>query len=220
MKNLVLITSIIDIPIDKPFNYTNIRSIYSREERFEDTKQTIASIKKYIPDSMIILIDCSKLRDYEEEYLKNNCSYVLNLWENKELHNDIFGISKSLGEGLMMIKALEYILKKDIIYDNLFKISGRYKINNNFNYDNFNNNNCIFLKYDVNNVSTVLYKITKKYTKELYEYLILNYNKMKECIQYEILINSFIEKKINNIIYVNKLGIEGKVSVSKDYYNS
>jgi len=220
MKNLVLITSIIDIPKDKPLSYSNKRSIYSREERFEDTKGTIESIKKYIPNNIIIIVECSKLRNYENEYFENNCDYIINLWENKELHDNIFGISKSLGEGLMMIKALEYIIKKDIIYDNLYKISGRYKINNNFNYDNFNNNNCIFLKQNENNVSTVLYKITKEYTKELYEYLILNYNKMVECIQYETLINSFIEKKINNIIYVNKLGIEGKVSVSNDYYNS
>lgn len=219
MKNLVLITSIIDIPIDKPFNYTNIRSIYSREERFEDTKQTIESIKKYIPDSMIILIDCSKLRDYEEEYLKNNCNYVLNLWENKELHNDIFGLSKSLGEGTLMIKAIEFIINNNIKYDNLFKISGRYKLNNNFIYEKFNNNNSIFLKCDENNVSTILYKITNNYTIELLNFLKLNNDNMKNCIQYETLINFFVNNKITNVIYINKLGVEGKIAVSKDYYN-
>lgn len=38
MINLFLITSVINI-CNKPFNYINIRSVYTCEERFEQTKK-------------------------------------------------------------------------------------------------------------------------------------------------------------------------------------
>jgi hypothetical protein len=38
--NLTLITSVIDTP-NKPWSYTNIRSIYTKQERFEQTKKQL-----------------------------------------------------------------------------------------------------------------------------------------------------------------------------------
>ena len=43
MSNLVLITSVINTP-KKPLSYSKIRSVFTREERFEQTKKTIESI--------------------------------------------------------------------------------------------------------------------------------------------------------------------------------
>lgn len=43
MNNLVLITSIIKIP-NLPLSYTNIRSVYSEQERYEQTNQDILYI--------------------------------------------------------------------------------------------------------------------------------------------------------------------------------
>ena len=39
MNNLVLITSIICTP-NTPLSYTNTRSVYTHDERFEQTKRT------------------------------------------------------------------------------------------------------------------------------------------------------------------------------------
>ena len=44
MKNFVLITSVINTP-QKPLSYCKTRSIYSREERFLQLKQTIKEKK-------------------------------------------------------------------------------------------------------------------------------------------------------------------------------
>ena len=45
MKNITLITSIIETP-NLPLSYTNIRSMFSKNERFEQTKKTITTIKE------------------------------------------------------------------------------------------------------------------------------------------------------------------------------
>ena len=62
MKNITLITSIIDTP-NLPLSYTNCRSVFTKQQRFEQTQNTIASIREKIPDNKIILIECSPLND-------------------------------------------------------------------------------------------------------------------------------------------------------------
>ena len=47
MKNIVLITSVIDTP-KKPLSYCETRSVFNRKERFEQTKQTIESVKQIL----------------------------------------------------------------------------------------------------------------------------------------------------------------------------
>ena len=56
MNNLVLITSIINTP-QNPLSYSNIRSVFTREERFNDTKETIKSIKEKIPYCKIMIVE-------------------------------------------------------------------------------------------------------------------------------------------------------------------
>ena len=143
MKNLVLITSVVNTP-NLPLSYSKIRSVFTREERFLQTKKTIESIKEKIPDYKIMIVECTDFTDEEKSYFKNECDYILNLWDKKELHSNIFGLSKSLGEGTMTIEALKYIQYKKIEYENLFKICGRYSLNNEFNYNIYNNNKLVF----------------------------------------------------------------------------
>ena len=108
MDSFVLITSVINTP-NTPLSYTNTRSVFSRQDRFEQTKKTIKSVREKLSNSKIIIVECSDFNEEERKYFKDNCDYILNLWNKKELHNYIFGQSKSLGEGTMTIEALKYI---------------------------------------------------------------------------------------------------------------
>lgn len=211
MTNLVLITSVVNTP-NKPLSYTTIRSLYTREERFEATKKTIESVKLLIPDCKIIIVECSDLRDYELDFFNNNCDYVLNLWDKKELHDNIFGLSKSLGEGTQTIMALTYINNNNIKYDNLFKITGRYYLNNNFKYDNFNNTKivCKMIEGNKDNIVTSLYKLPYTKVKDFHDFLINNIDKMKICVGYELLFGLFISK-YDNIQFYNTIGVSGRV---------
>ena len=74
MANIVLITSVINTP-NRPLSYTKIRSVFSRNERFEQTKETVYSIQKYLPDSKIIMVECSNLTEEENDFLTNIVSY-------------------------------------------------------------------------------------------------------------------------------------------------
>ena len=108
MNNLVLITSVICIE-NKPLSYTNVRSVYSHEERFNQTQKTIQTIREKIPNSKILIVECSNLNEDITRYLVKNSDYFLNLYNNEQIRNSTTGLSKALGEGTMTICAINYI---------------------------------------------------------------------------------------------------------------
>jgi hypothetical protein len=220
MINLVLITSIIKPP-NLPLSYISTRSIYSSKERFEQTKKTFETIKEKIPNSKIFLVECSELSEEENNYFTNNSDYFLNLYNNENVKKNIYSTSKSLCEGTMTTCALENILLNNIEFDKLIKISGRYWLSENFNYENFNNNN-IVIKYidgDRDNVFTALYQLPKESTIIFNNFLKNNFDKMFQCIGYEILFGVFIKNEENEKKIIDPIGLCGFVSVSTDFYN-
>lgn len=220
MNNLVLITSVI-CTTNMPLSYTNNRSVYSHEERFEQTKKTIKSIKEKIPNSKIFLVECSVLNIEQSDYLIQKCDFFLNLYTNELIRDCTTSVSKSLGEGVMTLFALKYIIDNNIVFDNLIKISGRYWLSNNFDYTNFNNND-ITIKYienDKNNVFTALYKLPKQSVINYKTFLEGRLNDMKNCIGYEILFGIFIKTETKVIKNIDPIGLEGYVSVAKEFYS-
>jgi hypothetical protein len=220
MNNLVLITSVICTP-DTPLSYISTRSVFTHEERFEQTKKTITSIREKIPNSKIFIVECSDLNKEQNDYIIRNTDYFLNLYDNTEIRKNIYSKSKSLCEGTMTYCALDYIINTNIYYDNLIKISARYWLSNNFNYNIFDNSN-ITVKYienNKNNVFTALFKLPKESVLNFKIFLGNSFNEMINCIGYEVLFAIFIETQTIEIITTNLIGIEGYVSVSKEFYS-
>ena len=218
MKNLVLITSVICTP-NLPLSYTNNRSTYSHNDRFEQTKKTFETVREKIPNAEIFLVECSEFTNEQNNYLKSNCKYYLNLIGT--IHkNNVYGKSKSLGEGTMTICALECILNNNIEYDNLIKISGRYWLSERFDYTKFKNNDIVvkYINDDINNGFTALYKLPKNEIKQYLAFLVDNIPNMHACIGYEMLFASYLKTK-HLVVNVNPIGLAGWVSVSNDYYD-
>ena len=221
MENLVLITSVINTP-NIPLSYSKIRSVFTRNERLEQTKKTIESIKKNIPNYKILLVECSDLNENEKIYFESNCDYILNLWDEKNLHNLIFEKSKALGEGTITIKALEYIYNNKLKFENLFKISGRYWLSDTFNFNNFNNSNLVFKKINnnIDNIFTGLYKIPYNMLEQLKVFLTLNIQNMINCCGYEVLFAQFLKLiEYKYVIILDNIGIQGYVTVCGSFYN-
>lgn len=219
-KNVIVLTSIINIP-DKPFSYTPIRSKYSRDERFEQTKYTIKTLKNKIPDSKIFLIECSDLNDEENEYIKENVDFFVNLYGNAELETLIFGISKSIGENTLLLNAIKYLEENNIKYENFYKISGRYWLTDNFNYENFNNDKISYAssKTNENDVYTSFYKLNIKHIATYVKFIIENMSLLEKCICAEIFFGIFLstvdDSEKNKIPFV---GVAGYIAVWDNYF--
>lgn len=218
--NLVLITSVINTTSSR-LSYTDTRSCYTNVERFNQTMQTIDSIKNRIINAKIILVECSNLNEKQNKYLSENCDYILNLYGNEDLKNIILHHeSKALGEGTQTIKALEYIIENKIVFKNLIKISGRYMLSEDFDIAKFNNDNIVVKKIndDNANILTAIYKLPCHEVPVFLDFLKANKNLMENKIGFEILFGIFIQNR-KNVVYHNPMGLKGYVSVDGSKYN-
>jgi hypothetical protein len=225
--NVVLITSKI-IVSRNIFSYIFKRSIYSIEERFKQTLDTIKSIRKYIPDACIILIDDSNFENgyiYINTELNNLCDIFINPLNDKDLHYYTnVNKYKSIAEGYQIMYFLDIFNNLNIKFKNFFKISGRYYINDTFNYNNYTDNNIIFSydkKLDFIYYYTSFYMIPySKFDLYVNAYKVLYNNKNNEDLignNIEYILPHLIELK--NIKVLNNLGITQRIAVKNEISN-
>ena len=147
MKNIVLLTSAL---------YTNY-GIYKPAERIQQTLDTAKSAKKYIPGSIIILVDNSKVDVQNDDSPEINelidlVDYYIDNSDDEDIkyfHNNIsnYDIGKNAMEAMGLMKALTHIsndedIKKVIAdADRIFKLSGRYQVTDKFDIIKFDNAN-------------------------------------------------------------------------------
>jgi len=114
---LFFITSLVE-PKNKYF------SVFNHTERYNQTIKTIESIKKYVPTALIVVVEAS----YTSKFTFGEV-LVFNIEKNEEIYGH-----KSIGESLIIEQFLnsEYYKNLNSI-DIVFKISGRYYLNDKFN---------------------------------------------------------------------------------------
>jgi hypothetical protein len=216
MKNIVVINSKLIVSQNK-FNYVNKRSIYTFEERLEQTINTIKSIKKYIQNPYIIIFDNSELDEKHILIIKNMVDKFINIYNN-DLCNYYTNecIYKAYGELSQLNLICEELKKINLNVNNVFKISGRYCINDTFKYFIYNNNNNIF-KLN-NNVINRKYYYTSFYKiKDVNEFINViqnTFNYIKSSNIYDnIDLEVFLPLKFNDIKLINNLGITENIGV-------
>jgi len=216
--NVILITSKIKTS-NNPLTYSDIRTIYTPTERFNQTIETIKSVKKYIPDYYIILFDNSIFYNEEKEILTNSVDLFVNITDNEKL-NDFTNNNpnKAYGEICQTYFSIPYISKINI--NNFFKISGRYVLNDEFIYSKFNNNSNIFKKNmiipELNYYYTCLYKIANNNINKYFDVITelfntINISNCYENISYEI----FFPKKII-FKQIDTLGLIERIAVRNE----
>lgn len=226
-KNLVLITSKI-CTSKESFSYIKHRSIYTNEERYEQTLKTINSIRKYIPESYIILFDNTDFsinnNYYMKETIESKVDMIINIIDDDKLNYYTNNCPyKFLAELHQTKKSLEIIKKININFFNFFKITGRYCINDNFNFNLFNVRKNFFkqnkiVRYSNNYYYTCFYKIDKNYLDKfikIIDKIITNENDFLKLKYYDLEI--ILPQELNYEFEVlDTLGITQNISVRKD----
>jgi len=220
MHNITLITSIIDTP-NLPLSYWHTRSCFSKNERFEQTKKTIDSIRSYIPNSIILLVECSNLTIDESQYFIDNVDIFINMYDlltENEINNTIYSSSKALGEATMTICGIKHLYTNNIHFDNLFKISGRYFFEPKFNYLQFIDNHNHFFKIEnnPNNCLTCFYKLNHKTSFEWLQFLQQNIqtSMMDGKLGYENIFAIFLNGNNSFVHMSSPIGISGFLSIT------
>lgn len=210
MKNLIIITSVINTT-SKGLSYTPTRSIYSSDERFEQTMKTIARCDM-VEDCEILFIETSKIGLLKEDKIKSLVNHYVNYSDNSEIQDIINGPIKGKAESTQLWNGVKEININD--YDNIIKISGRYWFSDEFDYMNYNNENNVFIEGpNKSALGTVMYKIHKTY-----------FDQYLKCLDYCRNSNGMLEKDFimffrGNYITYPKIGVEGNISVDGKLIN-
>lgn len=211
-KNIIIITSVLNCS-NKELSYYPKRTVFTLKERYKHSINSIESIKKYLKNTEILYCECSDLSEHIdiEKDMISKVDYYFNFNDNLNVKNAVDSKLKGLGEAHLLLEAIEKIINLKKKYKNIFKLSGRYFLNNSFNFDLFNNDKNIFTNWDNSNLSycTIFYKINMN---DIYffKYALLN---SLEDLNDEKSIEYCIYKNFNKNIYVvNKVNISGYLS--------
>jgi hypothetical protein len=136
MRNLIIITSVIS-PTASPLSYSPIRSIYTPEERCLQTIQTIYSAREKIDNLDVCLVECGQKSRFIE-IAENNVDLFYNMYPNDFILN---APNKGAGEATMLLHVLNNL--DTSVYDNVYKISGRYTLTKEFDIAQFNNSEIV-----------------------------------------------------------------------------
>lgn len=155
-KNICfLITSVIYFK-NNPLSYTKTRSVFSSQERVIQTINTVSSIRKILPLATIILVE-SGLREELPEGLDSLVDKYVYLGNQTLVRLACDSRFKGIGEIVSLIYSSKYIPDNA---DMIFKISGRYYLNDRFDIKRWTGQYFMARKYD-NDISTRLYALTK-----------------------------------------------------------
>ena len=123
-------------------------SLYSPEERLEQTLETIASVRKHIPNAVICLTDCGipGLTDEQIEILTKDVDHFIDFSLDDNvvwIHDNIQvqDIVKNLTEMSVVRSFFHYALQEGWFEgcDRIFKVSGRYTLTDKFNTKDYEN---------------------------------------------------------------------------------
>lgn len=191
----------------------------SVEMRLEQTKETISSIREYCSNADVMLVD-NGANDYEEEIISLVDQYYY-IGSIKKYKKASIHPNKGIGETFMMLYAMERIEKK---YDLIFKISGRYKLNENFCLKNWEVTAYNFLNYGID--GQIIEHMEGKYVRgshstRLYAFPGEKIRDMRKLLVRglfrERLLHESIETamprglKKENVRYLKTLGVEGLI---------
>jgi len=229
LPDLVLILSVIKTP-KLPLSYTWKRSSFSHEGRWKQTKVTFGSIKKHLPNAKVMMVECSDLDKDLLKVINENVDYFINKIDDIPHKDIIYDKWKAHGEATQTLTAFKYIKEHNLQFKNIFKISGRYYLTDDFKYDLYDNDLQVFKvvkgydpipdQHKLGSISTRLYKIPHSFIDQLGTFL-ENYRGAMQrrgtMSTYEkVFAQYLLESNYENIVLVkdpDKIGIEGKVSV-------
>lgn len=202
--NIVFIIPSVIYFSDNPLSYSPVRSVFSPEERAEQTIKTIESIRSKVPNSKSILIEMG-LHEILPFNLHSLADSYIYLGKRRVVREAADSTSKGHGEALGLLLANNSIRSFPAQY--YFKLSGRYYLDDNFNINQWLSRGDGFdaKKYNDDCISTRLYGFSNSFYNSWR-------NSMKQGIPYleagEAMEN-VMPKTISSIRHIDPVGVSG-----------
>lgn len=210
----------------------NQLSVYSDEERFSQTLETLDSIDKYCPNNAKYIFDSSPYSVDQNLYqmLANRGAYVLVTGNHSDVKNLSLSGQRSIAECISFLLFLDWFKKNEKKAKRIYKISGRYQLTSDFKNIETEKNSFIFCKALNSWMSQEQQKISnvdKLYRLRLWgmDYnLIFSFEKeleniLKDCERYAIDVEHAYYKNLKKyeIKELEKIGVCGNIAPTGEY---
>lgn len=213
----------------------NQLSVFNDEERFKQTIDTVKSIDKYCPNNVKYIFDSSP-NFPKQEYLNelhNMGVDIVYTGQDEHIKNFSNMGQRSLAECLSFISFLNWFKDHGAKGKRIYKISGRYQLNENFvvndeRYENafvFSNALDSWLNHDHQSHAGVnkLYRLRLWHMD--YNCLETFFNKLpkifEDCQKYGIDVEHSYYKNLHNekVVEVEKIGLCGHIAPTGEFVN-
>jgi hypothetical protein len=123
--------------INHALRVDNRLSVFNDDQRFEQTLQTINSINKYCPNNFKFIFDSSPNMVYDAhlDTLKSLGVSVFSFGDNETVRKFSLSGMRSLSETITFMTFLDLFKTLNIVGGRIYKLSGRYELNDNFDSD-------------------------------------------------------------------------------------
>lgn len=203
---IFLITSTIRYS-DRPLSYTQTRSVYSTDQRLEQTLQSIESVRTKVPGALVILLENSDISVSETSILQNAVDWFVSFAHDTRSVKFRDGPYKGAGELYMLMWIQEIV--QHIDYHLMFKLSGRYWLSDFFCLGNFRPDKFGFFMRD-NSHSTRLYCVPKLLEATYQNQLKKTFGAAQKGVTIESLIMHGVPKE--KIQLMDRLGVSGYIA--------
>lgn len=209
-------------------------NLFDSDVRFNQTVETIISIKDKV-DCDIFLVESSvkPLTETQLEIL-TSMGNVTVIEYSSDISKRVYSSVKKIGklqnsiESLAMLDFLQNYKETLIKYKRIFKLSGRYKLTNNFDMIKHNNkfivDKFVFVANKPEYLDTRLYSFDSSLvdyhidlTKKCLDYMTEIGNNTTNFVSMEECFKKFIEPEF--FIQTRVIGVEGNIAHSGDYIN-
>jgi len=195
------------------------QSQYTFLERFEQTLNTIHSIRQKVPGAFIILIDNSPtiLPSYCEVGLRS----AVDLFENLREYENVC-LPKSQGETRIIRYAFDMLKRIGLQEGRIFKISGRYKLSDTFNINDYDGakNQYVFLARQFQGGSWCFPTRLWSFDSTIFEHAYDFYRRNEESLRItgqDIEHAAFNNIDFTKLVEFMKIHVEGNIAPTKEW---
>lgn len=209
-------------------------NLFDSDVRFNQTIETITSIKDKVDcDIFVVESSVKPLTETQLEIL-TNMGNVTVIEYSSDISKKVYSSVKKIGKlqnSIESLAMLDFLQKhKEILvnYKRIFKLSGRYKLTNNFDMVKHNNmhvaNKFLFVAKKPEYLDTRLYSFDSslvdyhiELTKKSLRYMTEIGNNTQNFVSMEECFRKFIEPEF--FIQTRVIGVEGNIAHNGDYIN-
>jgi len=136
--NVVVVVSAIHVS-SAPLSYTPTRSAFSAQQRFDQSLETIRSVRQHVPNPYIVFVEGTELAEGYRAAIHSLVDHLHLAGSDAAVRECVAGPYKSLGEVASLLSYLEsphfQWARGERLVASLSKLSGRYRILPAFRFD-------------------------------------------------------------------------------------